>query len=317
MTNEILSSGLPQYVAAYAIGHGLGAVADQVAIKRAEKSAQLLQSENMVDPTVLRAPSSLAAAVERATNNHVSSTPTKLETAKRSLLSPVAGFAGTSAVLLAYGLLPGAAIETTPPKIGIVVDHSFDTTVGDKPAITRINQIVEAFDDSKVNASPLVASSGEYLPIAIEDVAKSEPFGGAPLKDATTFALKSKNSAVVIATNGNPIGSPAAIIAAANKAKTPIYVVNVESEKEANKQTEEGLKQIAKDTKGKYWENNAANADKIASDVKTSVIPTEIQRVKKTGRDEALGLAAVAAFFGIATYRKRSSLTLSSKKLKG
>lgn len=317
MTSEILTSGIPQYVAAYAIGHGLGAVADHVAINRANRNERLTVEENKVDPEILRAPHTLHAAVGRATEAYVASNPSRLEVAKRSLLSPVAGFAGISAVALAYGLLPGAAIETTPPKIGLVVDHSYDTALGDKPAIDRIDQLVEAFDDPRVRAEPLVASSGEYLPIAIDKVAKSEPFGGAPLKDATTFALNSKNSAVVIATNGNAVGNPAAIVAAAKKAKTPIYVVNVESAKEVNQKTVEGLKQIAKDTKGKYWENNAANADKISSEVKSALVPNEVQRVKKTAQNEALGLAALAAFFGAATYRKRSSLTLSSKKLKG
>src|ERR1035438_989817 len=155
---------------------------------------------------------------------------------------PIALGTGLTAALFTAGFA-NPPETTAPAPIEVVVDHSgaTDLSIDGAPVLPAINKIADSFKASSdyYDIEAYIDTGGQTYTEKISNVDSLFLGGYAPLDDGTNKALeqaavakntgKSKNSALVVITNGNPIGDPGIIIAEADKSKTPVYVVNVEN----------------------------------------------------------------------------------------
>lgn len=208
------------------------------------------------------------------------------ETSRGSFVSRVARTGRATLVVagISVGMLNGLAWQSeatqeTAPYLGVVVDHS--GAVQGK-ALTGVDEMATMFDSDAFDATAFVAAYSEVKPMQPAEVAKTEPFGDAPLDQAFTSALAEAlkiqsetgnvgdhKSGIFIITNGNEAGPADAVIAAAVAQETPVFVANVEGD--SNPVTVDQLKKVAKDTGGKYWGVDADNTKKMADTIQSTL----------------------------------------------
>ncbi len=241
-------------------------------------------------------------------------------------LTPIV-FAGASLGLLNNEVWEPNDIEAQSPKLGIVVDHSGATEMGDQPAIGSINLLTASFDNpNEVEATAYVAGSGAVETAQPTEVGEDEPFGNAPLADGFNQAVdkieetrrkeigNQSASGVLVITNGNTFGNNADILARTEAENIPVFVANVEGET-TNPSSVEGFKEVTKQTNGEYFDVEEANVEEMVDQISDSL---EESRLKNPAPNDwpkrILAGALTVATFGL--YRKkRSSMTLDSNSI--
>jgi hypothetical protein len=169
---------------------------------------------------------------------------------------------------------PGAKVSS-PSSIEIVVDHSGSTLADDtNPGIDRL---VSEFNNEKFNSTVLIAGSGQVIVSKPKDVSKDGAFGIAPLDQALTTALTqidsnqgSRNAnAVLVISDDNAAGSVDSAVSLAKSSETPIFTIDVSPVKS---QTSTDLRNLAKNTGGRFWHNPSdMDHSKIVSEISSSI----------------------------------------------
>lgn len=238
-------------------------------------------------------------------------------------LGSVVGLANS----LAYQSEP--AIRQVPPALEITIDHSGATELGINPAAGEISKLSQEFANAnQVNATAFVAGSGEVKTMKPSKVTADQPFGDAPLVQATESALDAaklnrakattsgthQSAAVLAITNGNSLGDSTAIIAQAQAESVPVYTVNVEA-KPTDQSTTQDLQHIAAATKGEYWDINAGNINQVGPKIKAALAPEQVKDKQSSSNRLPIRIftSVVSAGALAIGYRKRRLSTLGNE----
>lgn len=239
-------------------------------------------------------------------------------------LTPIV-FAGAGLGLLNAGAWSGDRVEAQPPRLGIVVDHSGATEMGDSPAIGSINLLTESFNDpQEVEATAYVANSGVVESMEPTEVREDEPFGNAPLNSGFGLAVEKieegrrkeigtnpSASGVLVITNGNTFGNNEDILAQTKDRNIPVFVANVEGET-TNPDSVDGFKAIAKETGGQYFDVEQENVTEMVEVIGKSLEESRLKNpVPNDWPKRVIAGALTLATFGLYA-RKRSRMTVDS-----
>ncbi len=257
------------------------------------------------------------------------------------------GVAAVSALALGGGIagaLNGEAWATqteqaAPPFVGVVVDRSGATAFSGPDANAQapnqqIDRIAGIFtEEDGIKTEGFVAVAGEVRPTRVDQLNSVSPSGDAPIGQALTVAMGrigeqrakagaiAPKSAIVVTTNGNTLGDPATIAAAAKANNTPVYVVNVEGASDPTAVTQ--LQEVAKQTGGQYWDVNSQNTDKMRGTIQKKLEDSEVfdtGNSRSSWPKRVAYAAASAAFLGVG-YQGRRKMTLrhtsTSRKAQG
>ena len=293
-------------------GYAAGQIAEQRALRNAQNNALNLQLEAATN------------AVEAADNEQQSKQNRMRVWAGRNVLAPIAclGFGAAGLVTYAAKQDPEVIFPPNLPKLEMVVDHSGATrlSLGGTPSVEQIDKLSQELVIKEIKGEALVASDGQVKAMPIDKVNDHEPFGDAPLKQATSLAIDKSNSdqgSVLVITNGNTIGNIAntkQIIRQAKRKKTPVFVVNVENnQQDSNQLNEEQL--LAKATGGKYWNANQKNLDQVSASVKRTLVPQEA-KTSNPNRWPIIEFGGALLIAGVGYFRRRSKY-VSFKSPKG
>jgi hypothetical protein len=173
--------------------------------------------------------------------------------------------------------------KTQPAALNIVVDHSGATSTGENPVIDSINEAVEQFATQDIESKAIVASGGNVAVVEVEDVAAKPASGDAPLAQALQLAIdtsaglhkkaiwvgKQPITGTVVLTNGNSIGDSE--IVTTNAGGEPIFVINIENSAK-NPGVSEGLKAIAENTGGQYWDIEATADEDVTKEISDAIV---------------------------------------------
>lgn len=305
MTPEVIST-----VAASA-GYAVGLVGQYTAERQAVNNTVRLQLE------------AATTAVERDAAQAESERQMKFRKwVGRNATAPVALLASSVIGAFTYGMTQKPATEYQAPatNVEMVVDHSGATGLefeNEMPASQQINVIAEQFINEDIEGEALIASNGKVTSAEIEDVTANEPFGNAPIKQATNLAFeKSQNGNVLVITNGNKLGDTEALAEKAEQTNSKVFVVNIETvDQPKNKLQAE--QQLAEDTGGKYWKADEDNLDNVAKEVKDTVQPAE-QGKDGSGKwpFAVFGAIGLAGIFGVRRRTKKGQI-IPGKSPKG
>lgn len=187
---------------------------------------------------------------------------------------------------------------TTKPAVEVVVDHSYGIAKkedGGNGSVSLIDSVATSvLNNENLEATAYIANGDAYMKqstsakAVTQDSKKGVFTGSKSLIKATEKAIdnagskasiapgNSSNGAAVLAvTDGSTLG-PVKIVA--NHAKqignAPIYIANASPNESANAKA---LKQIAKQTGGKYWHVNSGNAAAIEAEITESLEPRAIE----------------------------------------
>lgn len=254
----------PEIISLTSAGLTYGAVwyADKRAISRAAGNTNTFESEVT------------GQAIEEAAARRQAFT----QSLGRKAVKPLACLAAATAGFGVFAATEQSDTEylAPKPKIEVVVDHSGATglSFGDRiPANEQINTIAGQFIDEDTKGEALIASGGNIRSTAIANIPKYEPFGGAPLRQATKLALdKSQNSNVLVITNGNSVGNTEALIKKAKRKDVKVFVANIEADSQATTELK-AEKQLAEATGAKFWTVKQDNFDNVAKSVGDTISP--------------------------------------------
>ncbi len=262
----------------------------------------------------------------------INETPSRMQRIARVVISPLVLISAPIAAYNAAVWQPEPGPETTPPYIGLVIDHSGATATAANKPIDEINKVAKALQDNNLEVHAIVARAGDVRAISSDNVAADEAFGDALLyqgmqaafDDETAMRQRSvgkqnrQSIGTVVITNGNTIGVPEDIIAKAKVINTAVNVVNVEG-KGADPATIQGLQDIAEQTGGKYWDADANTATEVTRDVKHSLTDNLVKSNGNQGnwRDRALGLAMLVGIPLMFGKRRNEARNLSKLRMQG
>lgn len=260
------------------VGYAAGQVLDNLAVERA---ARAHESVNQSWDLAL------------ANTNVVLPRASLAQRTGRRVVAPLAIVLGVGTGLSADAWMPNSAPTfSSVPHLELVVDHSGATglPVNGSPVTGEINTVVNQFSAThKISTEALVATNGTVVPLRVDQVSANRAFGEAKLADATEQALdrtaevtpvlgdqgEKRDAAILVITNGNPIGQTAQVVAATKQQhNTPIFVVNVEGAG-AEAATTQSLEAIAQQTGGQYWDAHQSNLSEVSKAVEKTVVATE------------------------------------------
>lgn len=308
MSPEIISQ------VAAVTGYGIGLAMEQRALQNAQRNAEKLQLE-------------AATAAIQESEQAAPEQPSRFrQWVGRSALAPLALTAAGAAGLVTYAYKQEAEtiVPPTQPGLEMVVDHSGATnlTLGSTPAVDEINSLTRRFTDEDVKAEALVASNGKVQSTPVEKIGQLPPFGDAPMEQATNLAIdkatanaiEGQNSVLAI-TNGNSLGDVNDLSRKAQRAGTPVFVVNVEEANKTSGELKADLKQLANKTGGEYWDANEKNLDEVSDDVQATLVAEEAE----TNSPSRLPIIEFGALLvgGMVGYFRRRSQYASYKDFKG
>lgn len=229
------------------------------------------------------------------------------------------------------GMLNGVAWqadseEVVPPTLSVVVDHS-GALASEESVLSTVDKTVAIFASDEFDATAHVASNGRSKSMEPDEVSNDEPFGPAPLSQAmqnafgeiqkvdSESASRVKNKAAIFAVvNGNDTGNAADIIATAKSLEVPIFIANVEGESDRKGESDpaiaDELKDIAKQTKGEYFDVSKDNAEEMASKITDTLEENELDLDKPNKlpmRVVAGTLSAAALAWAFVNRRKEPS----------
>lgn len=290
-----------------AVGYAGGLRLDQFASKRAASETKaVLQSLAMVDTVQIPG---------------LSKTKTERFLSGLGHVTPKLAFAlGLTAATATAAFYPLETNIIKPATIEVVIDHSGATGLsvgGQKPVLSEINQVASAFTpNNRISSEAFVASFGGVVETQVSKVDSLSPSGYAPLDVAVNEALdqtavvkngdKLKNTAVVVITNGNTIGSPNVVISQSNKQdKTPVYIVDVEATKGTSIQDASSYRSISTRTGAKYWTANDTNINTVTSEVEQALISEHQQTRNNPNKVLDIFVALASGLIGVKEYRQR------------
>lgn len=230
-------------------------------------------------------------------------------------LAIIGALAGYS---LAEGFTPADKPKEAPTALTIVADHSYVTQQDN--SVRKINALVASVADGKVKASVLVAHNASYSAIKSDELDQDQPFGPPSLKETTQVALNNANSqatgekasaGVLVVTDGNSVGSVKSVTKEArSQGDVPILIANVG---DANGSIVQSLKDIAKATKGEYWDASkqpSGAAERIKDRIKPHAILEQTTDSGDKNKFKIIGV--VSLLLGGLQFRRRKSETAIS-----
>lgn len=227
---------------------------------------------------------------------------------------------GLTAAMMTAAYYPLGSNVIKPAAIEVVVDHSGGTKIrvdGQNPVLPEINHVAKAFTSSdRITSTAFVGGSNGVTETKISKIDSIAAYADAPLDVAVNSALdqtalikngnKKRDAAIVVITNGNTIGSTAAVISkSTSQNKTPVYIVNVESSNTTSPENISSYKTIAKDTGAKYWSAESININTITKDVEQTLSPENKPTKINPNKGLDVFVALAAGLISVKEYRQR------------
>lgn len=282
------------YEIAPAIGYLVGQGLETVALNHISQSRQVaIAGHNNLD-AVRDKPGVLSRSV-----------------ASLALLGAATGFA------FAEAAHNGNTVESRQPTLEVAVDQSFGTVLdGTSKPILNVAENVN--DNNRIKVVSIAANNSGSQVESISTIKSNIPYGQPSIEGALSQALNiadsklgvktadKKTAGILVLTDGNSVGDPAAIKAEDNR-NIPVYIVNFgKSDSTPTGQ----FSSITKETGGKLI-NESNNPAQVASELAREIHPVPTHTNTNGDRWPWLGLGVALSGITVRQYFRRRRETVA------